>query len=118
MKWGHAHEVEGPEQLLYWVLTWVVAQSVPLDRWLTLILQPNGGLGGDPGWEIDHIPDADHPGGYKVWADPDVSGIEPSESIFDAQAFRNALKVTLLAFGDEFSEREEEIRDVIARFDL
>ncbi|WP_192387163.1 hypothetical protein [Burkholderia cepacia] len=118
MKWGHAHEVEGPEQLLYWVLTWVVAQSVPLDRWLTLILQPNGGLGGDPGWEIDHIPDADHPGGYKVWADPGVSGIEPSESIFDAQAFRNALKVTLLAFGDEFSEREEEIRDVIARFDL
>ncbi|WP_133295620.1 MULTISPECIES: hypothetical protein [Burkholderia] len=118
MKWGHAHEVEGPEQLLYWVLTWVVAQSVPLDRWLTLILQPNGGLGGDPGWEIDHIPDADHPGGYKVWADPDVSGIEPSESIFDAHAFRNALKVTLLAFGDEFSEREEEVRDVIARFDL
>ncbi|WP_162631627.1 hypothetical protein [Burkholderia sp. JP2-270] len=55
---------------------------------------------------------------YKVWADADVSGIEPSESIFDAQAFRNALKVTLLAFGDEFSEREEEVRDVIARFDL
>lgn len=75
-------------------------------------------MGGDSEWEIDHIPDADHPGVYKVWADADVSGIEPSESIFDAQAFRNALKVTLLAFGDEFSEREEEVRDVIARFDL
>lgn len=48
MKWGHAHEVEGPEQLLYRVLTWVVAQSVPLDHWLTLILQPNGDWGAIP----------------------------------------------------------------------
>ncbi|WP_131931306.1 MULTISPECIES: hypothetical protein [Burkholderia] len=118
MKWGHAHEVEEPERLLYWVLTWVVAQSVPLDHWLAAILQPNGGLGGDPGWEIDHIPCTDHPGTYKVWADLDVSGIEPSERIFDAQTFRNALRVTLLAFGDEFPEREKEVRNVIVRFDL
>ena len=118
MKWGRAHEVEGPEQLLYWVLTWVVAQSVPLDHSLALILPPNGGLGGDPGWEIDHIPGTDDLGKYKVWADPDMSGIELSERIFDAEVFRNALKMTLLAFGDEFPERRGEGRDVIVRFGL
>ncbi|WP_175818887.1 hypothetical protein [Burkholderia sp. BCC0419] len=53
-----------------------------------------------------------------MWADPDMSGIEPSERIFDAQVFRNALKVTLLAFRDEFPERAEEVRDAIVRFDL
>jgi len=118
MKWGHAHEVEGPEQLLYWVLTWVVAQSVPLNHWLVPILQPNGGLGGDPGWEIDHIPGTDDLGKYKVWADPDMSGIEPSERIFDAEEFRNASKMTPLAFGDEFPEKGREVRDVILRFCL
>lgn len=115
MKWGHTHEIEGPEKLLYWVLAWVVTQSVPLDHWLGPILEPDGGLAGDPGWEIDHLPNTDGPDLYKVWADPEISGIEPSEVVFDARQFSDALKETLLAFRTEFPERAVEVNDVITR---
>jgi len=84
MKWGHLDEVEESEKLLYWVLMYVLAPYFddPIDHWLKDILLNPRGLGGDPGWEMKFI--SEGKGSYCVWADPEVSGIEPSEVIFDS----------------------------------
>lgn len=106
MKWGHAYEINGPEKLLYLVFSWILAQSSPIDNWLKNILTIGGGLSGDPGWEVEHIPSDVGPGIYRVWADPEMSGIEPAEVIYSADAVRNALRVLLLAFGETYPEKK------------
>ena len=119
MKWGHYYEEDEREQLLLWVLQCILRPyNVPLDRWLKQILAHAGGLGGDPGWSMEHISSSDGRGAYQVWADPDISGIEPAEATYNADAVHNALRKSLIAFGDAYPERSDEVKDVLRRYSL
>lgn len=118
MKWGHAYEINGSEKLLYLVLSWIVAQSSPVDSWLNKILTVNGGLGGDPGWEIEQITSKDGSCVYRVWADPEMSGIEPAEAIYSHDAVHDALRESLLAFSEVYPEKKNEIQIVLSRYNL
>jgi hypothetical protein len=118
LKWGHSYEIKGPERLLHQVLAWVISQSAPIDYWLKDILKPGGGLGGDPGWEIEHIPSRDGAGSYRTWADPVMSGIEPSEVIYSAEEVSQALRESLIAFAEAYPEKEAEVQSVFSKYNL
>jgi hypothetical protein len=118
MKWGHTYEFSGSEKLLYTVLSWILAQSFPIDKWLNKILTNSGGLGGDPGWEIEHISREGGSGDFRVWADPEITGIEPDELIYSADEVYQAVKESLVAFGQAYPERNGEISEAIRRYTL
>jgi hypothetical protein len=118
MKWGHSYEIKGPERLLHPVLEWVISQSASLDCWLKDILKPGGGLGGDPGWEIEHITSQVGAGSYRIWADPVMSGIEPSEFIYSAEKVRQALRESLIAFAEAYPEKEAGVQAVLRNYNL
>lgn len=119
MKWGHYYEAHPEDQLLLWVLQCVLRPyNVPLERWLKEILVPNGGLGGDPGWSMDHILSHDGADAYQIWADPDISGIEPCEATYNSDVVHHALRKSLIAFGEAYPERSMEVEDVLRRYRL
>jgi hypothetical protein len=120
MRWGHIDEVDEREKLLYWVLMHVLGPYFddPIDHWLKDILVNGGGLGGDPGWEMEHVPGPDGTGYYRVWADPDVSGIEPSEAVYRVEIVRRAIKESLLALGDAHRDKADQVEEVIQRYKL
>lgn len=118
MKWAHIDEVDSSERLLYWVLMFVLAPyfNDPIDHWLKKILAPGGGFGGDPGWEMEHILDGN--GHFFVWADPEISGIEPSGATYDTETVRRAVHETLQALSRAKPEKAEEVREVIRQYEL
>jgi hypothetical protein len=119
MKWGHYYEECPHNQHLFWVLECILRPyNVPLDRWLKQILVHTGALGGDPGWSMEHISSSDGTDAYHVWADPDISGIEPAEAIYNADAVHQALRKSLIAFGDVYPDRKKEVDDVLRRYYL
>jgi hypothetical protein len=118
MKWGQSYEIKGPERLLHQVLAWVISQSTPLDYWLKDILKSGGGLGGDPGWEMEHIPSGIGAGSYRVWADPEISGLEPSETIYSSEEVNQALRESLLAFAQTYPEKENEVKEMLDHYHL
>ena len=118
MKWGQAYEIAGSEKLLYTVLSWILAQSFPIDKRLNKILTANGGSGGDPGWEMEHISSGSGCGEFRVWADPEVAGIEPEERIYLADDVYQAVKESLVAFGQAHPDREGEVSEAIRRYNL
>ena len=120
MKWGHIDEIGATEKLLYWVLMFVLAPYFddPLDHWLKDILVNSGGLSGDPGWEVEHIPDKYGAGFYRVWADPDMSGIEPAEALYSTETVRHALRESLFALGNAYPNKVDEVQEVIRRYNL
>ena len=118
MKWGHIYEIKGPERLLHQVLAWVISQSTPLDNWLRDILKSGGGLGGDPGWEIEHIPSRIGEGSYRVWADPEISGLELSETIYSSEEVNQALRESLLAFAQTYPEKRIEVKKILNDYRL
>lgn len=118
MKWGHAYDIGGSEKLLYTVLSWIIAQSSPVDKLLNEILASDGGIGGDPGWEIEHIHSSDGTASFQVWADPNISGIEPSVAIYSADNVRRALRESLVAFGEADPTRTSEVKSAIRRYHL
>ncbi len=119
MKWGHYYEASSHEQLLYWVLQCVLRPyNLPLDRWLKHALSGHDGFGGDPGWSMEHMRAQDGSDWYRVWADPDTSGIEPAEEIYSADVVHRALRDSLLAFGEMYPERKNEVQEVLQRYVL
>ena len=118
MKWGHAYEFTGSEKLLYTVLSWILAQSFPIDKTLNKILAVEGGSGGDPGWEMSHISRQGGSGDFRVWADPEMTGIEPEERIYSADDVYQAVKESLVAFGQAHPERNDEVTEAIRRYKL
>jgi hypothetical protein len=119
MKWGHYYEACPQDQLLLWVLQCILRPyNVPLDRWLKEILAQAGSLGGDPGWSMEHISSNDGTDAFQVWADPDISGIEPAEATYNANAVHQALKKSLIAFGDAYPARSQEVQDILRRYQL
>ncbi len=118
MKWGHAYEVEGSERLLYQVISWIIAQSSPVDNWLDKILMQTGSFGGDPGWEIEHIHAENISDSFRIWADPEISGIEANENIFSAADVHRAMKETLIAFAKAYPERSQEVDQTLKHYHL
>ena len=116
MKWGHAYEVEGSNRLLYQVLSWIISQSFPVDNWLDKILVENGSLGGDPGWEIEHLHTENISDGFRIWADPEISGIEPNENYYPTADVYHALKESLIAFSEAYPDRSKEIEQTLKRY--
>lgn len=119
MKWGHYYEECPGDRLLFWVLQCILRPyNIPLDRWLKEILAQAGGLGGDPGWSLEHISSSDGKEAYRVWADPDISGIEPAEAIYTAEAVHEALRKSLIAFAEAYPRRSNEVEDILRRYHL
>lgn len=120
MKWGCIDEIEPAKKLLYWVLMFVLAPYFedPIDHWLKDILVHGGSLGGDPGWEMEHIPDHDGDGAYRVWADQNVSGIEPAAALYGTETVRYAIYESLLALSIAFPDKADEVKEVIQRYNL
>lgn len=120
MKFGHVNDVEESQRLLYWALNFVLSPyfDEPIDHWLKDILAYDGGLGGDPGWEIEYIPEANGVGVYRVWCDPDIFGVESAEAIYSAKQMYDAVHETLLALGDAYPEKADEVRVMINRYKL
>jgi len=120
MKWGHLEEIEPQKKLLYWVLIYVLPtyDDRPIDRWLKDILIDGGGLSGDPGWEIEHISSESGCGVYRVWADPDMSGIEPAEAIYSIEVVRHAVWESLLALSETYPNKAKEVQEIICRYNL
>ena len=120
MKWGHIHDIEDTQRLLYWVLMFVLAPYFDdsIDHWLKDIIKSDGGLSGDPGWEMEHFSDENGVDAYRVWADPSISGIEPSEVVYRGDITRHAILESLIALGEIFPDRRLEAMQVIQRYDL
>ena len=119
MKWGHSYEADIAHQLLFWVLQCVFRPyNAPLDCWLKHILVNGGGLGGDPGWEMEHLLSDSGPGDYRVWGDPDMSGIEPAEAIYSAEVVYRAIRESLIAFAEAYPEKLNEVHEVLDRYKL
>ena len=120
MRWAHLDEVDRSQRLLYWVLMFVLTPyfNDSIDHWLRKILAPGGGLGGDPGWEMEHILDGSGKGAYFVWADPDISGIEPAGATYSSETVRHAVLESLLALGEVQPERAQEVSEVISHYAL
>lgn len=121
MKWGFSCEEAPSERMLYWVLTCVLCpypEHLPLDRLLKKILGGNRALGGDPGWCIEYEEDEKENGYYRVYANPDIAGYEPSEVCYMVETFQKATKETLLALAIAFPERATEAHEVIKRYNL
>ncbi|MDR2155130.1 MAG: hypothetical protein LBE78_08925 [Burkholderiaceae bacterium] len=120
MKWGHLEEIESQKKLLYWVLMHMLPtyDDRPIDRWLKDIFVSGGGLSGDPGWEIEHISEKSDYDVYRVWADPEMSGIEPAETIYSAEVVRHAIWESLLALSETYPNKAKEVQEIIFRYNL
>lgn len=119
MKWGHYYEECPQDQLLLWVMQCILRPyNVPLDRWIKKILTHAGGFGGDPGWSMEHMSLSDGTEAYLVWADPDISGIEPAEATYDADAVYKVLRKSLIAFGEAYPERSKEVENMMRLYRL
>lgn len=121
MSWGRKlAEVDEDCKLLYWVLLWTIAphKGDSIDYFMKKILQPGGGGGGDPGWEIEHLISPTGPGSYYVWADPEISCIEPAEREYSADVFLKVLKDSLLEYGSAYPEKTLEVEEVIRSYRL
>lgn len=121
MSWGKKlSKVDEDCKLLYWVLLWVIAPHAhdSIDYFIKKILQSGGGGGGDPGWEIEHLISPTGAGSYHVWADPEISCIEPAERDYDADVFLKMLKDSLLEFGLAYPEKAREVEEIIRSYRL
>lgn len=119
MKWGRIDEISSEKKLLYWVLMFVLAPYFddPIDHWLKIILT-SGGMGGDPGWKMEHILDQHGEGNYRVWADPDISGIDPSEASYSIETVRSAVLDSLRALSNANPDKRDEVIEIIERYKL
>lgn len=120
MKWAQIETVEDSQKLLYWVLMYVLSPYFddPIDHRLKRIMTKGGGIGGDPGWEMEHIPDENGYGKFLVWADPEVSGIEPASATYSKEVVEEALRESLVALGEVQPELAREVKEVIAQYEL
>ena len=119
MKWGHHYEARPENRLLFWVFECILRPyNAPLDRWLKEIFLNAGGIGGDPGWSMDCVSLKNGTEAYQVWADPDISGIEPSEVIYSSDTVHQALRQSLIAFSEEYPERNQEVQMVLKKYRL
>jgi hypothetical protein len=118
MKWSHFETVENSQKLLYWVLMYVLTPYFddPIDHWLKKIMVTGGGIGGDPGWEMENIPEGDGGETFYVWADSSVSGIEPASASYKKEVVEKAIFDSLCALSESHPERKNEIRNIIAQY--
>jgi hypothetical protein len=114
MKWGHFPS--GRYELLFWVISCCLYPNRSVDHWIKDFIEEGGGIGGDPGWEISCVSDVQDGVHYRVWADSEMSGIEPDEAIYTIEEMRKALKESLLAFAEEYPEKLIEVKEVLERY--
>ena len=81
----------------------------PIDHWLKRIMTKGGGIVGYPGWEMEHIPDENRHENFFVWADPEVSGIEPTSATYSKEVVEKALRESLAALGEFQPELAREV---------
>lgn len=120
MKWAHFDTVDASERLLYWVLMYVLSPYFDdlIDHWLKKILGQDGGVGGDPGWEIERVSDGTCNCRFLVWADPNMSGIDPLAATYSKEAVMHAIRNSLLALVETQPEREHEVKETLKRYAL
>lgn len=121
MSWGkYFFDIDNAERPLYWALLSVFRpfDDRPLDYLLKKILAKEGHAGGDPGWEIEHITEADGSSEFFVWTNPDISGLEPSERKYSEDVTMRIIKLCLLEFADAYPNRAGEVNAVLQRYGL
>lgn len=120
MKWANFDEIDERQKLLYWALMFVLAPYFEdqLDHWLKHILVAGGGIGGDPGWEIEHVPDENNEGSYRVWCDSEISGIYPDCRLYSASEMMHAVKISLLSLCKEYDQKTDEVFEIITKYNL
>ncbi|MGV2288353.1 hypothetical protein AAHK20_06525 [Trinickia sp. YCB016] len=117
MKWGCIQDVASGDKLLYWVLIFLLQPyfDSAIDHWLKDICKDGGGMSGDPGWSIDHMVTGSQ-ACFRVWADPEMSGIEPSEATYSDEDMRRAIRDTLNALAGEYPRKSREVELMVERY--
>jgi hypothetical protein len=119
IKWGKINIPSGDRcELLYWALMFALSPNRPADHWIQSFMKAGGAIGGDSGWEIAHFGTDSESGYFKVWADPEISGIEPSEATYEIDELRTALKESLLVFATQYPEKVPEVKEVLLKYNL
>jgi hypothetical protein len=55
---------------------------------------------------------------YRVWADPEMSGIEPTDALYSSENVRDAVRQSLLALREAYPEKMDEVNEIIRRYNL
>jgi hypothetical protein len=120
MRWAVIDDTPVEHNLLYQALMYILQPDPyrPVDYRLHEVLSPHACIGGDPGWEVEHIPGANGQDSYHVWVDPEMSGIEPAEATYDDRTVRHAVAESLKALADKWPERRDDVRRVIRDYRL
>lgn len=104
-----------------------ILQGRDINSWVQRLLPPNDPhyAAGDPGWEIRNVDDSrnlllDANGKfvYHAWTDESMSGLHPSEGIYDEDMVKIHLHKTLVNFAEAHPDRKTEVDEVIARYTL
>jgi hypothetical protein len=121
---GATGHLSDRDDRLYGTIDSMVVTDPP-GRWLEWLLVSRGYFGGDPGFLIEYIPnaqDASALGHYEIWCDPDEwsapwNNLAETE-IYSVEEVRTAIKETLLAYGVKYPEHQKEVLEVIKRYQL
>ena len=112
--------------LLWYCLGFAMyAGMSPIDKYIKNILDEGRGgyCGGDPGWEIDAFDDEgnvllDESGRrvFRVWADPDISKIEPDTEYYLFDEVKEYVRQALVCMRERMPESRVEVARILNRY--
>jgi hypothetical protein len=120
MKWGHYNNLGNPEEeMLQLVLHQIAKDEISVvyhnDEYgaaLNGFFRPGGGAGGDPVFDIEHIPEAGGYGSFDAYCEMEPVG----HVIFPAERVVNTLEEIFKAYAVEFPEERHVVENILAKF--
>ena len=111
------------DQLIHWVLLAILRGEVvsashensKRGTWLDGLFKVNGGLIGDPMWELCHVPEAGGLGHFQAHADEEFSGILPEDDIYPAEQVIEVLVEVLSNEAIRYPENSAIVAQIISR---
>lgn len=111
------------DRLLHWVVAAIVcgelasatATNPSPGAWLERLFKINGGLMGDPMWELDHIPKAGGLGHFQAHADEEFSGILPEDDIYSVEEVFDMLIELFGVYSKDFPNGEVIVAQILSR---
>lgn len=111
VSWGKSARQELFEHVLDSVIISQIYGSGSQFDW---VLQYCSGCGGDPRWEIDHLPEQGGEGQFRLWAGEEITGIEPEEDTYTVEEVFAGLEEGLRAHAERYPEMRAEAEAALA----